>query len=205
MKKAHLITLTLLSLLTAATHASQEQLATSIKEARIEATRTADQLKKTLATLTALSKQKEGDLRPAYNSFAAEVPNTEAAASWTRLRVQWMAGDGQQYFKSWQKTIDSINNESLRNKAQKRLDAARKSYDKVGASLKTAGEKFQPFLSDLADIQKVLSKDVTAAGVKAVRGTVSSANWNFKSVESAISSALKEMQKMEKALSPEAK
>jgi hypothetical protein len=205
MKKQHLLTLGLVTLLASATQASQEQLAASIKDARIEATRASEQLKATLDALTALTKQKEGDLRPAYNAFAAEVPKTEAAAAWTRTRVQWMNSDGQQYFLAWQKTIDGTANESLRKKAQKRLDAAKKSYNKVLVSLTGAREAFQPFLSDLADIQKILSKDVTPAGVKSVKGTVSDANWRHKSVSSAINSALKEMQKMEQSLSPEAK
>jgi hypothetical protein len=205
MKKRTLIPLTLIALLAASTQASQEQLATSIKEARIEATRTADQLKATLDALNALSKQKEGDLRPAYSTFSAEIPKTEAASAWTRLRVKWMEGEGQQYFKNWQKTIDGMNSESLRKKAQKRLDSVQQSYDKVGASLKAAGEKFAPFLVNLADIQKALANDITPSGVKAIRGTVSSANWNHKGVESAVNSAFKEMQRMEKALSPEVK
>jgi septal ring factor EnvC (AmiA/AmiB activator) len=205
MKHNLLFTIGLVTLLASASQASQEQLAASIKEARAEAGRTSDQLKATLAALTALSKQSKGDLRPAYDAFAAEIPKTEAAANWTRVRVQWMAGDGLQYFKNWQTTVDGIANESLRKKAQKRLDAVRKSYDKVEASLKQAGEKFKPFLSDLADIQKTLAADVTPGGVKAVRGTVSSANWNHQFVNRAIHDALGEMDKMAKSLSSEAK
>ena len=146
-----------------------------------------------------------GDLRPAYNIYCSEVEKTGSAAAWTRTRVQWMRGDGRKYFEDWQSTVNSIANESLRKKAQKRLDKVRMSYDKVEASLVLAGEKFKPFLSDLADIQKFLATDVTAGGVKAIKSTVSSANWNHQFVDKAIKSALKEMDKMEKALSSEAK
>jgi hypothetical protein len=205
MKKQILLTVGLMTLLASATRADQEQLATSIKAARAEAARAAEQLQGTLGALDALTKQKQGDLRPAYNAFAAEIPKTEAAAAWTRARVAWMDGDGQKYFGDWQKTIEGMTNESLKKKAQKRFNVVRKSYDKVGASLKTAGEKFRPFLSDLSDIQKALSTDITAGGVKAVKSTVSDANWQFKFVSREINDALKEMKKMEQALSPEAK
>jgi hypothetical protein len=205
MKKMNLLVIGLTTLLASAAQASQEQLATSIKEARAEATRTSEQLKATMSALNALTKQAKGDLRPAYNAFAAEVPKTEAAAAWTRTRIQWMAGDGRQYFKNWQKTVDGIANESLRKKAQKRLDAVQVDYNKVEASLKLAGDKFKPFLSDLTDIQKTLATDVTPGGVKAVRSTVSSANWNHQFVNRSVNAALKDMEKMEKALSSEAK
>ena len=195
----------LATLLASATQASQEQLTTSMKETRLEADRTRDQLATTLAALTTLTKQEKGDLRPAYNAFTAEVTKTEAAAAATQTRVAWMQGDGMKYFDDWQKTINSINNESLRKKSQKRLDAVKKSYGKVTAEFKDAAAKFKPFLADLGDIQKVLSTDLTASGVKGLRSTVSNANSHYKSVSRAINSALEEMQEMEKSLSTEAK
>lgn len=205
MKRQSLIALGLVSLLAIAAQASQEQLASSIKDARLEATRTSDQLKTTLDSLNALTKLKEGDLRAAYNTFAANVPKTEAGSAWTATYVKWMAGDGQQYFKNWQKTIDGIGNEPLRKKSQKRLDNVRKSYDKVEAALVSATDKFKPFLADLNDVRKALANDVTAGGVKAIKSTVSQANWNYQSVKKGMENALKEMEKMEGLLSSQAK
>lgn len=205
MRKHLCTTIALVTLLASASQASQEQLARSISDARSETTRTSEQLKATLGALNTLTVQKEGDLRPAYNTYCKEVANTEAAAGWTRTRIQWMAGDGRKYFQDWQATVNGITNESLKKKAQKRLDAVKASYDKVEASLRLAGEKFKPFLSDLGDIQKALTTDVTRGGVKAIKGTARSADWNHQYVEKAVNSALKEMDKMAKALSPEAK
>jgi len=204
MKKKIWIMIGLATLLASTTQANQEQLAKSIKDAHAEATRTDAQLKGTLSALNALTQQSKGDLRPAYDTYCAEVVKTEAAAGWTRTRVQWMAGDGRKYFQEWQKTVNGIANEGLRKKAQKRLDAVNASYNKVEASLQLAGEKFKPFLSDLADIQKALATDITAGGVKAIKSTVKSANWNHQYVDKANKAALKEMDKMRKALSTEA-
>jgi DNA-binding HxlR family transcriptional regulator len=205
MNKKFLLTIGLVTVLASATQANQQQLAASIRETHAETFRTAEQLKATLAAITAMTKQTKGDLRPAYKAYCEEVTKTEAAAAWTRTRVIWMAGDGRKYFQDWQATIDGISSASLKKKAQKRLDSVKASYDKVETSLKEAGEKFKPFLSDLSDITKALATDVTAGGVKAIKGTVSSANWNLQYVDKAAKAALKEMDKMEKALSSEAK
>ena len=206
MKKQTLFRIGLVTLLATATQAySQEQLSKSMQEVRLEAGQTRDQLATTLAALTKLTKQEKGDLRPAYDAFTAELPKTEAAAAATRTRVSWMQGDGMKYFEDWQTTISSINNESLKKKSQKRLDAVKKGYGKVIAEFTEAAEKFKPFLADITDVQKVLSTDLTAKGVKGVRSTVSSANSNYKSVNRTINSALEEMKGMEKELSPEAK
>jgi len=204
MKKQTLLMISLATLLASGTQA-QEQLASSIKDAHRETTRTSEQLKATLGTLNALTTQTKGDLRPAYNAYCAEVTRTGSAAELTRTRVQWMGSDGRKYFKDWQVTVNGIANESLRKKSQKRLDAVQASYNKVEASLQLAGEKFKPFLSDLADIQKALVSDVTPGGVKAMKSTVKSANWNHQFVNKAVNSAISEMDKMVKALSHEAK
>lgn len=206
MKHSHfrmcgIVALSLGMLTSTAFGASQQQLAASISDARNEALRTHDQLTSTLNALTALSKQSSGDLRPAYDAFAAEIPKTEAAAQTTRTRVSWMQGDGQRYFDGWQADINTISNESLRKKAQKRFNSVKKSYDKVAVEMKEGAEKFQPFLSDLKDVQKTLANDITPGGVKAVKSTVRSANWNYKSVNASIDDAVSEMTKMEKALS----
>ena len=168
-EKTNLVLIGLATLLASATQASQEQLATSIKDAQPRNDPDVRAAQGHAERLNALTKQTKGDLRPAYNTYCAEVTKTEAAAAWTRTRVQWMAGDGRKYFQDWQTTVNGIANESLRKKSQKRLDAVKKSYNKVEASLQQAGEKFKPFLSDLADIQKALATDVTAGGVKAIQ------------------------------------
>ncbi len=205
MRKKTLVMIGLGTLLAFATQASQEQLARSIKDTHLETTRTDAQLKATLAAINALTAQKEGNLRPVFATYCSEVTKTGEAASWTKTRAQWMASDGRKYFQDWQNTVNGIANDSLRKKAQKRLDAVKENYDKVEMSLVQASEKFKPFLSDLADIQKALETDVTPGGVKAIRSTVRSANWNHQYVDKSIKSALKEMDKMNKALSSEAK
>jgi hypothetical protein len=205
MKKTTLVMIGLATLLASATQASQEQLARSIGDTHLETSRTDAQLKATLAAINALTAQKKGDLRPVYDTYCSEVTKTGEAAAWTATRAKWMASDGRKYFQDWQGTVNSIANESLRKKAQKRLDAVTVNYNKVEVSLQQASDRFKPFLSDLADIQKALATDVTAGGVKAIKSTVRSANWNHQYVDKAIKAALKEMEKMEKALSSEAK
>jgi hypothetical protein len=204
MKKQTMTVIGLTLLMAWGAQANQERLALSIKEARMEADKTAEQLKATLTSLNGLTKQTKGDLRPAYNTFVSEVAKTEKDASVTRSRALWMEGDGRRYFQDWQKTVDSIGNESLRKKAQKRLDNVKKNFDEVETSMKEAAEKFKPFLADLGDVQKTLAADVTPGGVKAIKGTVSSANWDHKFVKKGIDNALSGMKKMERELSPEA-
>jgi hypothetical protein len=179
----------------------QAKLAGATKDIRLETVNTRDQLKAAVDALSALTKQKSGDLRPAYDTFVAEVKKTHAAADWTAARAGSMDSASKDYFEAWQTEVSGIAKESLRKTAQRRLDDVRKSYDKVIASLRQATVAFKPFLSDLDDVQKALANDVTAAGVKSVRGPANDAAGGEKKVRRYINDAIEQLGSMEKALS----
>ena len=184
--------------------ANQEQVAAAIKEAKIETLQTGEQLKTAVSAIDAMVKQEKGDLKPAYAAFVAEIAKTKAAAEVTRQRVDKMAANSAKYFQAWQGTVDGISNASLKKTAQKRLDTVKMSFDKIFSSLSLARDKFGPFLSDLNDVQQALALDTTPGGVKSIKGVVRSAKSNVDYVLEAFNGALKEMDKVEKALSSQA-
>lgn len=187
----------------AANKDAQTNLGEAITEIRIETVQTRDQLQATVDSLNKLVKQESGDLRPGYEAYSADVEKTHDAQVKTSSRIGAMQTASKDYFGTWQDDVASISNADLRKRAQRRLDDVRKSYDKVVGSLKQAAEQFKPFLSNLDDIDKTLANDITAGGIKAVRGTASDATWNEKKVLRYINEAIDELYKMEKALSPQ--
>ena len=179
----------------------QTKLAESITVIRTETIATRDQLQATLNALNALTKQEKGDLQPTFDAYAAQVKSTHAVAEQTAARVTAMQDASKEYFDSWKTQINEINNESLRTKASKRMDAVFEQYNDVIKSLQGASEKFKPFLSNLDDVQKMLANDITPGGVKAVRDVAGDANWSMKKVRSNIAGAIEEMGDMAKSLS----
>ncbi len=191
----------LLALLTAGVaRAGQQELAAAIGETRSEVMQTRDQLQATVDAIDALTKQKSGDMRPAYDKFVAARAKTQTAGDITRNRADKMSNEAGTHFSTWQKEIDGIANASVKKKAQRRLESVQRSYNKVLAQMKEAGSRFRPLLSDLTDIEKALANDLTPGGVKSVRSSVSDARWNLKSARSATSDALTELASMEKSL-----
>ncbi|HUK81752.1 MAG TPA: DUF2959 family protein [Verrucomicrobiae bacterium] len=185
----------------AAAPSAQENLAKSVEEIRTETLATRGQLQTSIGALTALTNQKEGDLKPAYDAFVAEVGKTHAVAAQTAKRAADMQTASKDYFGAWQQEIAGINNESLRRTAQKRLDSARRNYDKAIASLQEAANRFKPLLTELDDVQKMLAMDVTAAGVKSVRGVANDARRDGDRVRATITDALSNLQDLGVALS----
>lgn len=179
----------------------QAKLAESIAVIQTETTATRDQLQATLNALNALTKQEKGDLKPTFEAYAAQVKKTHAVAEQTAARIKAMQDASKEYFGAWKTQINEINNESLRKKGVKRMDAVLENYNDVIKSLQDASEKFKPFLSNLDDVQKMLANDITPGGVKAIRSVASDANWNMKKVRSSISDAVEELGDMAKSLS----
>jgi hypothetical protein len=194
-----------LALLPATTvQATQEEVAAAIREAKMETLQTGGQLKSAASAIDAMVKQQKGDLKAAYATFVEEVAKTKVAADVTRQRVDRMSANSAKYFSTWQQKIEEISNASLKKSAQKRLDSVKGSFDKIFGALSQARDKFGPSLSDLGDIQKALALDTTPGGVKAMKSVVSSAKTNVDGVIEAVNVALKEMDRVEKALTSQA-
>jgi len=177
------------------------RLAESIKVIQDETTATRDQLKATVEALNALTKQEKGDLLPTYDNYVAQVKKTHEASDTTASRISAMQTASKDYFDAWQAEIAGINNQALRDQAQKRMDNVVKKYNEVIASFTEASDKFKPFLSNLDDVQKMLANDTTPGGVKAIRGVASDANWYMKKVNSSLNDAIEELGEMAKSLS----
>ena len=104
-----------------ASDSPQSELAGSVDEIRLETIHTRDQLQATVDALDALTKQKSGDLRPAYDKFVDEWQKTHDAADQTVARASDMESASKDYFGTWQTEIAGISNDSLRSKSQRRL------------------------------------------------------------------------------------
>jgi len=183
--------------------AGQEQLLGSITETVNETKATQDQLAATMNSLNALQNAPAGtDMRPLYQDYVANVDKTKAAAETTRKRAEQMQGSSANYFGSWKSDNDGISNAEVRKNSNKRLDTVQKSYGNSVVSLQAAAAKFNPFISDLTDIQTALSNDLTPKGLKSSEKIFKHANKTHADVQKEIGKGLGELQKTQLDLNP---
>jgi ABC-type transporter Mla subunit MlaD len=196
-------TLALGMLMAAAGSAGQQTLANSVNEAIAEVNATNAQLAETMKSLNALMATSSGnDLRPAYHAYVQNVEKTRQAADTTKHRYEQMNADSNNYFSTWKDDNGKIANKDIRAKANQRLEEVKKDYKSSVASLKAAAEKFNPFLSDLADVQKALSNDLTGKGIASVSDTVRKANFDHDQVQTEINAAATHLNAIRTALLP---
>jgi len=187
---------TLVSGAGSALFADQAALAAAIQETRAETIKTHNALVANLKALDALVNQKEGDLRPAYQAFTTSLKETRVASDATTARVALLHAGGDQHFATWQNEVQTIKDDGVRNRALKRLDAARRGWTNATTALEAATTQFPELLGYLTDIEKALNYDLTADGVKSVRGSAQSALFTFGKIQDHVQKAVGELDQM---------
>lgn len=108
--------------------------------------------------------------REAFKQYSKSLANLESTSAKARKRGQDMKAQGQAYFADWEKQLAQLKNPEIKNLATKqkaKLQATFESIRKVAEPLKA---QFDPWLSDLQDLQKYLSTDLSISGVDAAKG-----------------------------------
>lgn len=179
----------------------QQELAAAIQQSRSETILTHNELVTNLKALAALVNQKEGDLRPAFDAFTASLKGTRDASDRTVKRVAALQGEGEKHFSVWQAEVETIQDAGIRNRALKRLAAARDNWNGAAAALQEATVQFPALLGYLNDIEKALSYDLTPEGVKSVRGAAQSANDAFGRIQGLTQKAVAQLDELTASMS----
>jgi len=142
---------------------------TSMQAMRQELAKAQVQVDDVLAAMDQLGSASTVDLPKTYKTFTTRVSQTVSQADTARRRANQMRDRWQQYIISWEKEIDQLSTPELRAKAAERRQAVRQNYDRLRDAARAMDQAYQPFLTQLRDIQKSLSLDLTPAGVKAAQ------------------------------------
>lgn len=133
---------------------------------------------KTLASLDDLVNKPQSDLRPQFKQFTAHLKDVESAAKEVGAARRSMGEKSKEFFAEWDAQLAKINNEDIKARSQARKNEVSQRLDAIKRSYSEAETAFRPFMSNLQDIQKYLSVDLTAGGLAAIKDTVAKANQN---------------------------
>ncbi len=167
---------------------------------RIEAARAkVDDL---LTSLNDLSTNPAPDLRPQYTRFSAAVDEVESMAKAVAKSAEDMTAKGQAFFDEWDKKLATIKNEDIKARSTQRKEAVVASLESVKAGFQQARATFQPYMSDLKDIQAALKIDLTKAGLESVKPDIAKANQDAVPLKDAVTKLVAEFKTLGVALSP---
>jgi hypothetical protein len=163
----------------------------SVQATQAEVQRVVEQTDATLAALNDLAGNPKSNLRPQYDTLATAVEGLKIQADLTRERAKEMRAKGTAYFGNWGQNPDSRIRPELKA-----------SFDRIAEESGKAGDAFNPFLDSLADIQKLLSMDLTGTGVNLIQDLVKKANSEAQVVKQRLQAASDELERFSSLLAP---
>ena len=143
--------------------------ATSLKQASEKINKGSGLIDQSLTALNDLVNNPQPDLRKQFKTFNSAVDELGSTAKDVSSKAESMKGQGAAYFENWDKESAKIQNEDIRNRSVARKNEVAAKFGRIRADYEQAKVDFQPFMSDLRDVQKFLSTDLTTGGLAAIK------------------------------------
>ncbi|HEX3131981.1 MAG TPA: DUF2959 family protein, partial [Planctomycetota bacterium] len=137
----------------------------------IAATKT--QVSTTVTDLEAL--KTATDVKAAYAKVAHDSESVKSNAAQVKSDYEDMKAKSDVYLETWQKEIASVQDPALKATAAERFSKVKIALIEITNGLGNAKDAYQPFVSSLDDVQKLLANDTTPGGVKAVTPAIDKA------------------------------
>jgi predicted nucleic acid-binding Zn-ribbon protein len=126
-------------------------------------------LAETTTGLRTLVTQPEVDRRAAYERFrnaVAALERSVAAVNAEAENIQWQ---GQRYFEHWNAQVAEMRNEDIRARSVSRQEEVSRQFAQLQQQYQQARQEFVPLMTTLRDIQRLISADLTPAGIAGAR------------------------------------
>lgn len=162
------------------------------------------QIDQTLVSLRDVMSAGPEALGTSFKKFSKDVDRLRADSEQTKKHFRSMKAKRNDYLDAWDKERGQVRDQELRQVAETRRAEVKANLDRAADSLTVAGETFDPFLSNLGDVQKVLGNDLTATGQSLVSNTavVQGANDKGSQVLQSIDVALEALSNVTRQMSP---
>ena len=141
----------------------------------------------TLTSLNDLVQKPAADLRPQYKAFVENLATVQATAKSVAETRRAMGERDKEFFAKWDEQLALIKNEDIKARSQGRKDEVKQQMLALKKSYTEAEMAFHPFLSDLKDVQKYLSIDLTTGGLASIKDTVDRVTQNAGPLKGSIS------------------
>lgn len=140
----------------------------SIQEVDDEIGKMVVQLDKTAASLDTLVRPGQPEVKKSFDTYSDNLDKLENEGNRVLKRMEEMKANSKEYFGEWEKQGIAYSNPRIRELSEERRLKLAETYAKVpaaGAGVKVA---YLAYLSDLKEIQKYLSNDLTPKGVETI-------------------------------------
>lgn len=122
----------------------------------------------TSASLDTLTKSVQPDLKKSFKKYSNNVDNLDNEGKRVIKRLDEMKSHSKEYFSEWEKEGDTFSNADIRKLSEQRRVKLAEIYAQVPAAGVGIKGSYNEYLTELKEIQKYLSNDLTAQGIEGV-------------------------------------
>jgi chromosome segregation ATPase len=140
----------------------------SIKEVDREIRKMSVQIDVTAASLYTLVNTGKPDLKKSFKSYTDNLADLDKEGTKVLKRVEEMKLRNKEYFEEWEKEGDAFTNSEIRELSTERRNRLAEIYARVPAAASGIKGTYHAYLTDLKEIQKFLSTDLTPKGIEAI-------------------------------------
>jgi hypothetical protein len=155
-----------------------------------------------LADLNDLVSHPYPDLRKQFAKFNASVNDLGESERDIAGKAGEMKAQGADYFASWDRESAQIQNEDIRGRSETRRNEVASRFDRISQQYDETKAAFRPFMSDLRDVQKFLSTDLTTGGLAAIKDTAAKATRDAVPVKKSLDSLSDDFKSLGLSMSP---
>lgn len=140
----------------------------SIREVDKEIRKMIVQIDVTAASLDSLVTPGNPNLKKSFNSYSDNLAKLDSEGKRVLKRLDEMKSRSNEYFAEWEKQGDTFTNPDIRALSEERRIKLAGIYAQVPASASGIKGTYQEYLTDLKEIQKFLSTDLTPKGIEGI-------------------------------------
>jgi chromosome segregation ATPase len=122
----------------------------------------------TAASLDNLGKSEPAGLKRSFDSYSDNLAKLDAQGKLVIKRVGEMKANSKEYFAEWEKQGDTYTNPKIRQLSEERRIKLAEIYAQVPIAGAGIEESYQSYLTNLKEIHRYLSNDLTSSGVNAI-------------------------------------
>lgn len=173
-----------------------------LADTRLRLDKAKAQIGKTLAALDGLTSPETTDLLKQYKALCKEI---KIVGSWEKkvvARGDSMRAHKDKMLKEWEEELGAFANEELRRRSEQRHAERVEMFNSLADVMANAREIYDPFYSDLKDIQRYLDIDLNPGSIQSISDLIAATNEHGKETQDWIDEVMGALRKLEQEMSP---
>lgn len=139
---------------------------TSIQKVEEDYKQASEQIDVVRASLERLFIPYQPEMKKAYDAYADDVKKMEELGKQLDIHTEKMKNRGNEYLIEWE---SSYSNPEIRELSEQRRAEIREGYLKISVAGSGVKETLATYVTDITEIKKFLSNDLTPQGIDSVR------------------------------------